>query len=530
MLAVPLLILGPRVREEENERCGALWWFDLLAAQMERAGPTFIKLAQWIASRTDLFPHALCIRLSKLHSHVDPHPFSYTKQVLAEAFGRDLQEVFSELQETPLGVGAIAQVYKAKIRPDIILRYMRDQFVIQNNVVTSDCVQTLDCDGKPVNIHTTVAIKVLHPKAREIVDRDLRILDFLASALTLIPTIHWISLPEEVKVFGEMMRDQLDLRVEARNLQRFNEQFGGSNQVTFPQPVLAFTTKDMLIEEFENGIPLNVFLEQAAYERKHAETHAVYDRKIANIAYADNSQLRACGFTPRQYHEDDGDVAVERILAVRGDHEEIHRELGALNDEGYSPRLIFIDAGLVNELNDVDRMNFLDLFQAIAEFDGYKAGELMVERCRTPELVIEPDVFALRMQNLILGLKQNTFKLGAVKIGNLLHNAMNMVRAHHVKLEGDFVNVVVSIMLLEGIGRQLDPDLDLFKSALPVLRDYTIKDRGKAAIEGVKDVQAHGSAPHWVKVWMFLELRNWLFRNTREEEWLKMCDILCFNN
>lgn len=44
MLAVPLLILGPRVREEENERCGALWWFDLLAAQMERAGPTFIKV------------------------------------------------------------------------------------------------------------------------------------------------------------------------------------------------------------------------------------------------------------------------------------------------------------------------------------------------------------------------------------------------------------------------------------------------------------------------------------------------------
>lgn len=184
-------------------------------------------------------------------------------------------------------MGAIAQVYKAKIRPDIILRYMRDQFIVQNNVVTSDCVQTLDLNGEPVNIHTTVAIKVLHPKARQIVDRDLRILDFLASALTMIPTIHWISLPEEVKVFGEMMRDQLDLRVEARNLQRFNEQFGDSNQVKFPHPVLAFTTKDMLIEEFENGIPLNVFLEQAAYERKHAETHAVYDRKIANIGNFD---------------------------------------------------------------------------------------------------------------------------------------------------------------------------------------------------------------------------------------------------
>ena len=223
-----------------------------------------------------------------------------------------------------------------------------------------------------------------------------------------------------------------------------------------------------------------------------------------------------------RYLKDDGEVAVERILAVGDNPVEMHKELLALKEEGYSPRLVFIDVGLVNELNDVNRRNFLDLFQAIAEFDGYRAGELMVERCRTPELVINPDVFALRMQNLILGLKHNTFNLGAVRIGNLLHNAMNMVRAHHVKLEGDFVNVVVSIMLLEGIGRQLNPDLDLFKSALPVLRDYSIKNHGKATIDVVKDVQMHGSAPRWLKVWIFLELRNLFVRNERENEWLQM--------
>ena len=223
-----------------------------------------------------------------------------------------------------------------------------------------------------------------------------------------------------------------------------------------------------------------------------------------------------------RYLKDDGEVAVERILAVRDDPAEMQKELQALEEEGYYPRLVFLDAGLVNELDDVNRRNFLDLFQAIAQFDGYRAGELMIERCRTPELVIEPEVFALRMQNLILGLKQNTFNLGAIRIGNLLHNAMSMVRAHHVKLEGDFVNVVVSIMLLEGIGRQLNPDLDLFKSALPVLRDYSIKDRGKATIEGVKDAQQHGSAPHWIKVWIFLELRNMFVRNERDDEWLQL--------
>ncbi|KAI9249159.1 hypothetical protein BDA99DRAFT_222135 [Phascolomyces articulosus] len=564
ILITPAVLIGSRVEAEQDEKRGTLWWFDFLASQMERAGPTFIKLAQWIASRTDLFPLALCTRLSKLHSHVDPHPFSHTRHILREAFGRELHEVFSELDENPLGVGAIAQVYKAKLRPYILVRHMREQFLVEDNIITPDCVQTLDIDGKtPINIHTSVAIKVLHPKARQIVHRDLKIMEFFAKALTLIPTMHWISLPDEVRVFGEMMRDQLDLRIEASHLERFNKLFADTMNVEFPKPVMAFTTKDMLIEEYENGIPLNAFLEQAAFVRQcdDDDIKPVYDNKIANIGlnaflhmlifynfvHADlhPGNIMIKFYKPKAHHpvqkawsramgrylKDDGEVAVERILAVRDDPVEMHKELLALEDEGYSPRLVFIDAGLVNELNDVNRRNFLDLFQAIAQFDGYRAGELMVERCRTPELVIEPEVFALRMQNLILGLKQNTFNLGAVRIGNLLHNAMNMVRAHHVKLEGDFVNVVVSIMLLEGIGRQLNPDLDLFKSALPVLRDYSIKDHGKATIEGVvKDVQMHGSAPHWLKVWIFLELRNLFLRNERENEWLQMCDFLCFNN
>jgi aarF domain-containing kinase len=217
--------------------------------------------------------------------------------------------------------------------------------------------------------------------------------------------------------------------------------------------------------------------------------------------------------------KDDGESAVNRILGVKEDPKAVQEELESLFQEGYSPRLVFIDAGLCNELNAVNRRNFLDLFQAVAQFDGYRTGELMVERCKSPEAVINADVFALRMQNLILGLKQNTFHLGSVKIGNLLHDTMNMVRAHHVKMEGDFINVVVSIMLLEGIGRQLNPDLDLFKNALPVLRDYSIKEGGKAALEEMKK-DPRGA--HWIKVWIFLELRNYLGRNTRDEEWMQL--------
>lgn len=141
-----------------------------------------------------------------------------------------------------------------------------------------------------------------------------------------------------------------------------------------------------------------------------------------------------------------------------------------IHAEGYLPEIVFIDAGLVTTLDSTSRRNFLDLFRAIAEFDGYRAGQLMVERCRTPELAIDAETFALKMQHIVLNVKRKTFSLGQIKISDILHAVLKAVREHHVKMEADFVNTVISVLLLEGIGRQLDPGLDLFKSALPILR------------------------------------------------------------
>lgn len=145
-------------------------------------------------------------------------------------------------------------------------------------------------------------------------------------------------------------------------------------------------------------------------------------------------------------------------------------KLQSLHEDGYLPELVFIDAGLITTLNAKNRQKFLELFRAVAEFDGYRAGQLMVERSRTPHLVIDKETFALRMQHIVLNVKRKTFSLGKVKISDILTDVLKAVRQHHVKMEGDFINTVISILLLEGIGRQLDPKLDLFKSALPILR------------------------------------------------------------
>lgn len=91
--------------------------------------------------------------------------------------------------------------------------------------------------------------------------RDLSIMQFFANALTLIPGIEWLSLPEEVDVFGTMMRQQLDLRHEAENLTQFEKNFAPRNlPVTFPRPLETWSTRNLLIEEFQNALPLESFL------------------------------------------------------------------------------------------------------------------------------------------------------------------------------------------------------------------------------------------------------------------------------
>lgn len=427
--------------------------------------------------------------MSSLHSDAPAHSLHATKRIISKAFNMPFEDIFEEFDEKPLGVGAIAQVYKAKLRPDLVM---------QDNLEWDDKPRNLRAKlrknvdtlvkSSPQRVPSSyVAIKVLHPRVQRIVRRDLKIMAFFAQLINAIPTMEWFSFPDEVKQFGKMMRLQLDLRIEAANLQIFRKHFKSRTTAWFPYPYTEYTTREVLVEEFAQGIPLSTFLEsgggvyqqEIAREGLDAFLHMLL---IDNFVHADlhpgNIMVRF--YKPGQLdlsfktyrpntpakektQVDITESVLDRLRPHQDDPEKWNAVLSEIDKEGYRPQLIFIDTGLVTQLNGHNRRNFLDLFRAVAEFDGYKSGQLMVERCRQPDVVIDPEIFALKMQHLVLAVKGRTFALGNVKIGDVLSQVLYMVRAHHVRLEGDFVNVVISILLLEGIGRSMDPELDLFK-------------------------------------------------------------------
>lgn len=100
-------------------------------------------------------------------------------------------------------------------------------------------------------------------------------MSFFAHLISILPGMHWLSLPQEVDVFGKMMFQQLDLRHEAENLLAFESNFSHRKvSVTFPRPLKVWSTKDLLVEEFENALPLEAFLKNGG---------GPYDDQIATM-------------------------------------------------------------------------------------------------------------------------------------------------------------------------------------------------------------------------------------------------------
>lgn len=209
--------------------------FHRLRSTLEKAGPAFVKLGQWAATRPDLFQNDLCRELAKLHSNASPHEFPETKATIERVFGQPISEIFEHFEEIPVASGSIAQVHKASLRIQDPKQQLR----------------------KPIE----VAVKVRHPEVREQIKRDFAIINFVVKALNFIPGLNWLRLEEIVCQFDSLMMSQVDLSREAANLSRFNYNFRGQKDVSFPKPIYPFVHPEVLVETFEQGESISVYVD-----------------------------------------------------------------------------------------------------------------------------------------------------------------------------------------------------------------------------------------------------------------------------
>lgn len=131
-------------------------------------------------------------------------------------------------------------------------------------------------------------------------------------------------------------------------------------------------------------------------------------------------------------------------------------------------RLVLLDAGIVAELQATDLRNFRAVFMAVAMGQGQRVAELILHHARAHECK-DVEGFKAEMARLVTQARKNTITLEKLQVSSLLSNVFKLLVTHKVKLESNFASIVFAIMVLEGLGRSLDPKLDILEAAKPFL-------------------------------------------------------------
>lgn len=431
-LSTPLVATAPLMLVCRSTAPGVeeKWWsYAVWAAQY--ASPAVLKFLQWASTRRDMFPAAFCDRFSHFQEHAPKHSWEQTEDALCMAFGDDWNERIA-IDREPIGSGCIAQVYRARLR----------------------------------DTNERIAVKVIHPEVKRLVALDLDLMRGIVALVECVPQLQWLSAREGVEEFATLMNRQLNLRDEAHNLVRFGEHFQHrKGLLRFPRPNLDLTTDNVLIETFEEGLHFNELFSQLDAQDRKQVAHVVLESYL-RMVFLDN-------FSHGDLHP--GNL----IFDMPSTKQKVASSTKAKTS------VVAIDAGIVTRLDPAELRNLVELFHAVATGNGYRAGELIVLRSKPRvshcgKVVSEAkcrdlDTFCRGMERIVSESLRFKLKLEKVHVGALLREVMELCCTHEVKLDGKYASIVVSIVVLEAVGRKLDPDIDILSVALPIIAQSLVK-------------------------------------------------------
>ena len=192
---------------------------DELAQDLEKMGPTYIKLGQLLSTRADFLPPAYIHALTRLQDKIDPFPFEQVEAIVSAELGVRISKAFSEFEAKPLATASLGQVHRAAMR-----------------------------DGR------MVVVKVQRPGIREIIADDMEVLEEIAEVLD--KHTKWGKRYEFGKMLDEFRRSlwrELDYRQEAHNLSTLGANLQEFPGIVVPIPIEDFTTSRVLTMEYIHG-------------------------------------------------------------------------------------------------------------------------------------------------------------------------------------------------------------------------------------------------------------------------------------
>ena len=388
-----------------------------LREALEQLGPIFVKFGQVLSTRRDLLPPDIAEELAHLQDRVPPFSSDIAVATIERAFRRPVDQVFQSFDREPVASASIAQVHFGLVRT---------------------------ANGQ----EREVAIKVLRPGMLPVIDKDLALMRMMAGWVEGLSSDGKRLKPREVVAeFDKYLHDELDLVREASNAAQLRRNMTGLDLVLIPEVFWDFCHPEVMVMERMKGVPISQL-----------------------------ERLREAGVNIPQLARDGVTIFFTQVFRDGFFHADMHPgNIQVSLAPGTFGRYISLDFGIVGTLTEYDKEYLAQNFTAFFRRDYKRVAELHIESGWVP-----PETRVDELEAAIRSVCEPYFDrpLKEISLGMVLMRLFQTSRRFQVEIQPQLVLLQKTLLNIEGLGRQLDPELDLWSTAKPFLEKWMLDQVG----------------------------------------------------
>jgi len=386
-----------------------------LRLALQELGPIFVKFGQILSTRRDLVPPDIAEELTLLQDRVAPFDGNAARALVEQALALPIDVAFASFDTTPLASASIAQVHAATLHAV--------------------------GDAPP----REVVVKVLRPGIEKQISADVSLLKSIAALVDRThPSADKIRPREIVAEIENTLSAELDLQREAANASVIRRNWLDSKDLYIPEPIWSHTAERALTMERVRGIPSDdiAALDAAGIDRKALAAKGV--RVFYTQVFRDN-------FFHADAHA--GNIWVDP-------------------DRKSDPRFIALDFGIMGQLSSEDQYYLAENFMAIFNRDYRRIAELHVQAGWMPSHI---RIDELEAAARAVCEPYFTRPLSEISLAEVLVKLFRTAQRYELTLQPQLILLQKTLLNIEGLGRQLDPKIDIWAVAQPVLQKILVE-------------------------------------------------------
>ena len=378
---------------------------------LQNQGPIFVKFGQLMSTRPDLLPDDIAAELQKLQDQVAPFDSVLFKELVETGLGAPVEDLFAEFESEPMASASLAQVHGAILK-----------------------------SGQPV------VVKVLRPNVHRQVSRDLRVMRLLARLINKTGADgRRLHAPEVVADYESTILRELDLEHEAANTKILRDNFHCD---TDPKAV--------------NYTPIVYW--------DYVRTNILVCERISGIPVNDRAAVLAQGTDLQRLAEIGVEIFFTQVFEHNFFHADMHPGNIFIADKNIgNPQYISVDCAIVGTLTDAERNSLAGILLAVFRRDYRRVAELMIRNNW-----VAPDSSLHDFSAEIRKVCEPIFArpLSEISFADMLVSLFSTARKFDMQVMPSLVLLEKTIINIEGLGRQLYPELDLWATAAPFLEKW----------------------------------------------------------